>query len=162
MSSIVIYSESNDKTDIISSIIAEKIDAKLVEIKKINQNNSFLRKMYNSINNTRPKPDEIKPKQINFEDTDLIIIGSSNHFARISPTILTFINNCDFKNKNVLLFTTSTNNAFPTLKTLKDNVENNNGRILNTFIIKTRNKTDDEIKINTIKVIKELDLDLYS
>ena len=41
-------------------------------------------------------------------------------------------------------------------------IEEKNAYILNSFIIKIGNKSDDELKINTLKVLKELDLDLYT
>ena len=45
---------------------------------------------------------------------------------------------------------------------MKKKIENNGGIILNSFIMRVNNKSENEIKINTLKIIKELDLDLYS
>ena len=75
---------------------------------------------------------------------------------------MAFIKNNDFKNKNIIIFTTTSNKeAYKILKVMKQNVEQSNGEVINSFFMKTSNKNDDEILISTVKLVKKLDLDLY-
>lgn len=162
MTAIIVYSIGK-KMKFISKIIANKNTCELVEVKDITKKDEGI---LNSIKNTFTGNDtkiEIEPPYIDFSDYDLILIGSPSNNGKISPAISTIINNCNFKNKNVIIYTTSTSrHGYDVLNRMKKKIEEKNAYILNSFIIKIGNKSDDELKINTLKVLKELDLDLYT
>ena len=159
MSSIIIYAE-DPKTKFISEIISEKISSECVEIKEIRNNKGFLGNILDSLNNH--KNIEIKPKNIDLSNKYLILIGCQSHFGRPTPSILKFIKNNDFKSKNVIIFTTTTSRSdYDVLKALKKEVEKQSGNVINSFIMRVNDKNKNQLRINTIKLIKELDLDLY-
>ncbi len=162
MTSIIIFS-SNNKTKFISKIIQEKIDAELVEIKDLNKKTGFLGNIKNNYNALRSNNTDIYPESIDLTNYDLIIIGSPSTFGGISPAISTFIEKNDFENKKIIIFTTTNSRqGYEVLKNMKNKLEKKNGIILNSFIMRVYNKSEEELKLNTLKIIKELDLDLYS
>lgn len=162
MTSIIIFS-SNKKTKFISEIIQEKIDAEIVEIKDLNKQSGFIGNIKNNYNALRSNNTDIFPETIDLINYDLIIIGCPSTFGGISPAISTFIEKNSFKNKKVVIFTTTNSRqGYDVLKHMKTKIETNGGTILNSFIMRVNNKSEDEIKINTLKIIKELDLDLYA
>jgi len=58
--------------------------------------------------------------------------------------------------------TTNSRQGYDVLKNMKKKLESKGGIIVNSFIMRVNNKSEDELKINTLKIIKDLDLDLYS
>lgn len=162
MTSIIIFS-SNKKTKFISEIIQEKLEANLVEIKDLNKKSGFIGNIKNNYNALRSNNTDIFPETIDLIGYDLIIIGSPSTFGGISPSISTFIEKNSFKNKKVVIFTTTNSRqGYDVLKHMKKKIESKGGTILNSFIMRVNNKSKTEIKINTLKIIKELDLDLYA
>ncbi|MBE6485769.1 MAG: flavodoxin family protein [Methanosphaera stadtmanae] len=162
MTSIIIFS-SNKKTKLISEIIREKIDAEIVEIKDLNKKSGFIGNLKNNYNALRSNNTDIFPETIDLISYDLIIIGSPSTFGGISPSISTFIEKNSFENKKIVIFTTTNSRkGYDVLKHMKNKIETNGGTILNSFIMRVNNKSNSEIKINTLKIIKEMDLDLYA
>lgn len=162
MTSIIIFS-SNKKTKFISEIIQEKIYADIIEIKDLNKKRGILGNLQNNYNALRSNNTNIQPETIDLNGYDLIIIGSPSTFGGISPAISTFIDKNSFKNKNIIMFTTTNSRqGYDVLKNMKNKLESKGGIILNSFIMRVNNKNEDELKINTLKIIKDLDLDLYS
>jgi flavodoxin len=162
MTSIIIYS-SNREIKYITKIIQEKIESELVEIKDLNKESGFLGNIKNNYNAIRSHETNIYPETIDLNRYDLILIGSPSIFGGISPAISTFINNNSFKNKNVIIFTTThTRQGYDVLNKMKSPIEEKGGNIINSFIMRVNNKSEEELTINTLKVIKKLDLDIYS
>lgn len=162
MTSIIIFS-SNKKTKFISGIIQEKIYSDIVEIKDLNKKTGFLGNLQNNYNALRSNNTEIHPETIDLTSYDLIIIGSPSTFGGISPAISTFIDKNSFENKNIIMFTTTNSRqGYDVLKSMKNKLESKGGRIINSFIMRVNNKSEDELRINTLKIIRDLDLDLYS
>lgn len=161
MSSKIIFSPQK-KTKLVSKIISEKTGAEMVEIRSLDKKEGFFNELFKNFSYKELTPNDIRPSKIDFTDDDLIIIGSPPFHGKISPSILAFIKNNDFKNKNVIIFTTTSNKeAYRILKVMKQNIERSKGEVINSFFMKTSNKTDDEILISTVKLVKQLDLDLY-
>ncbi len=162
MTSIIIFSKNN-KMKYVSSIIKEKTYSDIIEIKDLERKSGFLGRFKNNYNALRSNKTRIEPETITLNDYDLILIGSPSTFGSVSPAISTFIEKNTFKNKNVIIYTTTNSRqGYEVLRQMKNKIEEKGGTIVNSFILRVNNKSDDEIKINTIKVIKELDLDLYT
>ncbi len=161
MTSIILYS-TNNKIRYISQIIQEKTNSKCVEIKDLKKKTGFMGNLRNNFNALSSKKTDIEPEHIDLTSYDLILIGTPSTFGGISPAISTFIDKNSFKNKNIILFTTTNSRqGYDVLNKMKKKIENKEGKIINTFIMRVNNKNKEELKINTLKVIKELDLDLY-
>lgn len=161
MTVLVIYS-SNNKTRIISEFIATRINADRVEIKDLKRKNGFFNNIKSNFNAIRLNKTEIDPETVDLEKYELILLGTPSTLGNPSPAILTLIDNCNFKNKDVIIYTT-TNSKQGTgvLNELKKRIENRGGRIINSFIVRVNDKSEEELIRNTLKVIYELDLEIY-
>jgi len=161
MSSIIIFSSSK-KMKIINKTLKEKTNSDCIEIKDLKKKNGFLNNIKNNFNALRSQKTNIEPEKVDLEKYDLILLGSPSTLGSISPAINTFLDKNDFTNKNVIIYTTTnTGKGYDVLKQMKQKVEEKGGIVLNSFIMRVNNKSDEELKINTIKLIKDLDIDLY-
>lgn len=162
MTSIILYS-SNKQIKYISNIIKEKIFSDIVEIKDLNKKTGFLSNLKNNYNAVRSKNTTIEPETINLESYDLILIGTPSTLGGISPAISTFIEKNSFKNKNIIIFTTTNSRTgYDVLNSMKEKLEEKEANIINSFIMRVNKKNNEQLKINTLKLINELDLDIYS
>ncbi|MBR0471259.1 MAG: hypothetical protein IJI98_00995 [Methanosphaera sp.] len=162
MTSIIIFS-SNKSIKIITTTLKEKLESDIAEIKDLNKKQGFLKNIRNNINALRSQETSIEPEIIDMTSYDLIILGCPSTLGGISPAIKTFISKNNFKDKNIIIFTTTnTGQGYDVLKQIKEKLEDKEAHIVNSFIMRVNNKSEEELKINTIKLIKQLDIDLYS
>ncbi|WP_323735575.1 hypothetical protein PXD04_06660 [Methanosphaera sp. ISO3-F5] len=162
MTSIIIFS-SNKSIKIITTTLKEKLESDIAEIKDLNKKQGFLKNIRNNINALRSQETSIEPEIIDMTGYDLIILGCPSTLGGISPAIKTFISKNNFKDKNIIIFTTTnTGQGYDVLKQIKEKLEDKEAHIVNSFIMRVNNKSEEELKINTIKLIKQLDIDLYS
>jgi len=161
MTILVTYSE-NKEIRIISQFIADRIHSDCIEIKDLNKKSGFFNNIISDYKALRSSFTTIEPNSIDFSEYNLILLGSPSILGKPSPAILTLINNCDFKNKDVIIYTTTrSSKGTSVLKELKKKIESKGGKILNSCIFRVNEKTEEELIMNTLKVIYELDLDLY-
>lgn len=161
MAVLVTYS-SNNKTKFISEFIANRINAECIEIKDLKRKNGFFNNIRNNFNAIRSNTTDIEPETIDMNKYDLILLGCPSTLGSASPAILTLINNCDLTNKDLIIFTTTNSKqGMGVLNELKKHVELKGGRVINSFIVRVNNKTSEELTLNTLKVLYELDLDIY-
>ena len=106
MSVLVTYS-SNNKIKIVSEFIANRIDADSIEIKDLKRKNGFFNNIRNNYNALCLNKTEISPEVIDFTNYNLILLGTPSTYGNPSPAILTLIDNCNFKNKDVIIYTTT-------------------------------------------------------
>lgn len=162
MTSIIIYS-SNNKIKTISNTLAEKTESDIQEIRDLQKKNGIFNNIRNNFNALRSQHTHIEPETIDLKRYDLIIIGCPSTFGGLSPAMNTFISKNEFNNKNIIIYTTTnTGKGYDVLKQMKEKLELKGAHIINSFIMRVNNKSDEELKINTIKLIKELDIDLYT
>ncbi|OED30147.1 flavodoxin [Methanosphaera sp. WGK6] len=161
MAVLVTYS-TNNKTKIVSEFLANRVNADCIEIKDLNIKKGFFNNIRNNYNALRSKKTDINPEVIDLEKYNLILIGTPTILGNPSPAILTLIENCNFKNKDVIIFTTThTTQGHSVLNEMKKSIELKGGRIINAFIIRVNDKSKEDIIKSTLRVIYELDLDLY-
>jgi len=161
MSLLIVYS-SGREIQYISHIIKDKFNADIIEVKDLNRKRGFFNNIKSNFNALRSTNTEISPETIDLDDYNLILVGCPSTMGNASPAIKTLINNCDFSNKNVILYTTTkANNATGVLKQMKKLVEDNNGVVVNTFIQRVNDKSEQDLMVNTIKLLPHLDIDLY-
>lgn len=161
MTVLVTYS-SNNKTRIVSEFIAKRVNADCIEIKDLKRKNGFFNNIKSNFNAIRLNKTEIDPETIDLEKYELILLGTPSTLGNPSPAILTLIDNCNFKNKDVIIYTTTNSKqGTSVLNELKKQIEKQGGRIINSFIVRVNDKSEEELIRNTLKVIYELDLEIY-
>lgn len=161
MSLLIVYS-SGKKIQYISNIINERYDSDIVEVKDLNRKKGFLNNLKSNYAAFRNNTTKISPEHIDLEKYNLVLLGCPSTLGNISPALNTLIANCDFSNKDVMIYTTTNGtNATGVLKQMKKAVDKKHGKVVNSFIIRTNNKTNQELLINTVKLLPQLDIDLY-
>ncbi|MBO7719577.1 MAG: hypothetical protein J6S29_05445 [Methanosphaera sp.] len=161
MSLLIVYS-SGKKIQYISNIINERYDSDIVEVKDLNRKKGFLNNIKSNYAAFRNNTTKITPEYVDFAKYNLILLGCPSTLGNISPALNTFIANCDFTGKNVMIYTTTNGtNATGVLKQIKKAADKKNANVVNSFIIRTNNKTDQELLINTVKLLPQLDIDLF-
>lgn len=162
MSVIIVFS-SGKEIRLISHVMAERIECETIEIKDLKRKNGIINNIISNYNAVRYNKTNIEPEHMNFDKNNLILIGTPSTMGNPSPAIITFIENNNFKNKNIILFTTTNSmQGHSILNDMKKRIEKKGGIIINSFIMRVNNKSEDELKNNTLLVLHKLDIDLYS
>ena len=145
MKIIVIYYTRTGKTEIVAKAIAEEFSCELRKIQeKPNRKGLFgyIRAGYDAIK--RKTVQLISP---NFSlDYDLIFIGTPTWAWRPVPAIITYLQQCNLENKDVILFSTYASSSGNSVKIMWDVVENKKGRILYSFTVQTLGTNEQIIK----------------
>ncbi|BAW31620.1 MAG TPA: flavodoxin domain-containing protein [Methanothermobacter sp.] len=163
MKTLIIYYSRTKKTETVAKTLADELSAETIEIKDLKDRYSFLSTMGSIIDAIREKKTKIDPENIDLKDYNLLYIGSPTWAGKPAPAIITLIDNLNLKGKDVILFSTmgrqGGNNV---IERMAEKIKARGGRIINSFIIKTGGKQFNEIKEDTLKVIAEKDLKIYS
>jgi flavodoxin len=95
------------------------------------------------------------PKAVDLKDYDLIIICSPTWGMRLTPAITEFMNASDFKDKKVFVVAVAAAEMkAKTFKRIGDEIRSKGGTDAGNLLIKTMFKKPEEIKTETIKLIK--------
>jgi flavodoxin len=162
MKTVILYYSRTQKTALVAKTIAEKIGADTLEIMDLKNRAGFLSYVNASADALRENKTNIKPDPVDISDYGLVYIGTPTWAGKPAPAIITLIDKCDLKGKDVILFATmGSRSGSRVLGRMEEKVEARGGRMVNSFLMKTGDKSMEEIIEDTKKVIKELDLKLY-
>lgn len=162
MKTVILYYSRTQKTALVAKTLAEGIQADTIEVMDLKDRAGFLNYMNASADALRENKTNIKPDPVNINDYGLVYIGTPTWAGKPAPAIITLIDKCDLKGKDVILFATmGGRGGRGVLERMEEKVEARGGRMVNSFLMKTGNKSLEEISEDTKKVIQELDLKLY-
>ncbi|ADP77956.1 flavodoxin/nitric oxide synthase [Methanothermus fervidus DSM 2088] len=156
---IVIYYSRTGNTEVVAKTIAKETKAELVKIEDLKNRRGFFGIFLAIVDALLKKKTDITPRSIDLKKYDVIYIGSPVWARNPAPAILTFIDNSDFSNKNVVIFVTmAAHGGDNAIKTMKEKIYSKNGKVIGAFSIKTRDKNKEEIKEETIKKLGEINV----
>ena len=159
---IIIYYSLGGKTDLIAKTLAENLNADLVRIYDLKKRDGIKNKFLSSINAFRETKTDIKPSKIDLTDYDTIYFGTPTWVGNPTPAILTIIDKCDLKAKDVILFATMDSNRGETnIERLEEKVKIRGARVIESFTIPTKNKSSEKLIKDTEAIIKMKDLKMY-
>ncbi|MCK9150912.1 flavodoxin family protein [Methanobacterium alcaliphilum] len=162
MKTIVLYYSRSRKTATVAETIANELSTDIQEIKDVRERSGFLNYVNASVDALRESKTKINPEKLDLNDYGLVYIGTPTWAGKPAPAIITMIDQCDFKGKDVILFATMGNQGGKgAIKRMKEKVEARGARTVNSFVLKTNNQELIEIKSNTLKKIEEHDLKIY-
>ena len=154
MKKLVVFYSLTGKTEIVAKTIAKELKADHCRVEEIKKRNRFLAYITGGYAAIRDRCSEIKPVELNVHDYDLILLGSPIWASRPVPAINAFINNTDFKNKEVIAFFTMGGTEY---KKATDNItvkiEKSSGKLLDSFGVRAKRNSDAIVK-ETKKMIK--------
>ena len=163
MKAIIIYYSEGGNTKQVAETLSSQLNADLAEIKDMKPRNGFQGKILSSIDAFRENKTEINPKKVELEDYKVVYFGTPTWASNAAPAIITVIDKCDLRGKDVVLFTTmNVSGGISTIDRMKEKVESRGARVVESFTIKTKNKSLSQIKKDSENVAELLDLNLYT
>jgi flavodoxin len=158
MKTVIFYYSRTRKTAKVAKTIAEEIKADSIEIIDLKDRMGAINYLSSIIDALRENKTSIKPNEFDLSEYSLVYIGSPTWAAKPAPAILTMIDMCDLKDKDVILFTTmgSSGNE-KVIERMKEKIKARGGRMVNSFAVKTGGKEIDDIHTDTKRILEELD-----
>ncbi|MBE6499053.1 MAG: flavodoxin [Methanobrevibacter thaueri] len=162
MAKIIIYYSQGGRTDLVAKTLAKNLNADLVRISDLKNRKGFKNKLFASINAFRETKTEILPEKVNLENYDTIYFGTPTWAGNPTPAILTIIDRCDLKSKDVILFATmDANHGESNIARLEEKVKLRGARVIESFTIATKDKSPKKLAQDTEAIIKMKDLNMY-
>jgi len=162
MKTLIIYYSNTGTTSLVAKTLAYHLQADIVRIHDLKNRNGFKNRFLASINAFRESKTQIKPEKLDLTEYDVIYFGTPTWNGNPTPAIITIIDNCDLKGKDVVLFATmDSNRGDSNLERLHEKVKARGARVIESFSVKTKNKSRDQLINDTETIIEMLDLKMY-
>lgn len=162
MRRIIIYYSQGGTTDLIAKTLAKNLNADLVRIHDLKNREGFKNRLLASINAFRETKTDIVPAHVDLIHYDTIYFGTPTWNGNPTPAILTIIDRCDLRAKDVVLFATmDANRGDSNIGRLEEKVKLRGARVIETFTIPTKGKDTEKLVRDTEAIIDTKDLKMY-
>jgi len=156
MKSLVVYYSLTGKTKLVSQIIAESLNATLVEIterRPIPIPFVYLSGGFRALTNRGSK---INPVDVDLKQYERIFIGSPTWGSRPAPAVNSFIYQTNFEGRSVVpFFTMGGDNAEGALANITAKIEKSQGKVVGSFAITSYRASNEEIITRAKEAIEE-------
>jgi len=153
---LVVYYSLTGKTKLVSQVIAEALNATLLEIEErrpIPKPFVYLSGGFAAITNRGSK---INPVAVDLKQYERIFIGSPIWASRPVPAINSFIYKTNFEGRSIIpFFTMGGTNAEKALANITAKIERSQGKVAGSFAITSYKLSDEEIIARAKEAIKE-------
>lgn len=162
MKTLIIYYSESGSTQKVAETLAIKLECDLCRVKDLKKRTGFKNKITSSIDAFRENKTEIYPESLNLQEYNTIYFGTPTWANNPAPAIITMIDRCDLRGKDIVLFATMTGKGGQAaIKRMQEKVEARGARVIETFSLKTKDKTLAQIQEDSENIAKLLDLSLY-
>ena len=162
MERIILYYSESGKTKVVAETLALNLRCDICQIKDMKKRDGIRSRLGSTIDAFRESKTEIYPPTLDLEEYGTIYIGTPIWANNPTPAIITLIDSCDLRGKDIILFTTgSTSDGEAALEKMEIKVKARGARVVQQFSLKTRDKTAAELQKDTENLFRKLDLDLY-
>jgi flavodoxin len=162
MKKLIIYYSQGGTTDTVARTLAKKLRTDLLRVHDLKNREGFKNRLLSSINAFRETKTDIVPASVDLTPYGTIIFGTPTWAGNPTPAILTIIDRCNLRGKDVILFATMDGNRGDSnIKRLEEKVKMRGARVIETFTIATKGKTPEELVHDTEVVIEMKDLKMY-
>ncbi len=162
MRRIIIYYSQGGTTDLIAKTLAKNLNADLVRIHDLKNREGFTNKIFATINAFRETKTDIIPAKVDLRGYDTVYFGTPTWTGNPTPAILTIIDRCDLRAKDVVLFATmDSNRGDSNISRLEEKVKLRGARVIESFTIATKNKKPEKLVSDTEAIIEMKDLKMY-
>ena len=156
MKSLVVYYSLTGKTKLVSQVMAEALNATLLEIRETKPRKLgplvYLLGGFAAITNRGSK---IDPIDVDFKQYEPIFIGSPIWASRPVPAINSFIYQTNFEGRSIIpFFTMGGDNSEKALANITAKIERSQGKVAGSFAIKSYRVSDEEIIARAKEAIK--------
>lgn len=158
----IIYYSHGGTTDLVAKTLANHLNAKLIRIHDLKNRDGLKNRLLASINAFRETKTDIIPAKVDLTNFDTIYFGTPTWNGNPTPAILTIIDRCDLRAKDVILFATmDSNRGDSNIERLEEKVRLRGARVIESFTIATKDKSPEKLVSDTEAVIKIKDLKMY-
>ena len=162
MAKIIIYYSQGGTTDLIAKTLASNLNADLVRIHDLKNREGFANRLFSSINAFRATKTDIVPAKVDLRGYDTIYFGTPTWSGNPTPAILTIIDRCDLRAKDVILFATmDSNRGESNIERLERKVKLRGARVIESFTMTTKDKSPEQLVNDTEAIIEMKDLRMY-
>ncbi len=162
MATLIIYYSQGGTTDIVARTLAKKLGAYLLRIQDLKNREGFANRLLSSINAFRETKTEIAPANVDLTPYDTIYFGTPTWSGNPTPAILTMIDRCNLRGKDVILFATmDSNRGDANIERLEEKVKMRGARVIESFTLATKNKSHEKLVSDTEAIIEMKDLMMY-
>ena len=156
MKALVVYYSLTGKTKLVAQVIAEALNAPLVEITETKPRKSgpfvYLTGGFAAFTNRGSK---IRPIGVDLKEMETMFIGSPVWASRPAPAINSFIYRTDFEGRNIIpFFAMGGENSDKALANITAKIERRQGRVVGSFAVTTYEVSDEEIIARTKEAIR--------
>jgi flavodoxin len=163
MATIIIYYSQGGTTELVAKTLAKNLNASLVKIHDLKNREGFKNRLLSSINAFREVKTDIIPAKVDLRGYDTIYFGTPTWAGNPTPAILTIIDRCDLRAKDVVLFATmDSNRGESNIERLEEKVKVRGARVIESFTIATKDKSPEKLVNDTEAIIEMKDLKMYS
>lgn len=156
MKPLVVYYSLTGKTKLVSQVIAEALNATLLEIEEkrpIPMPFVYLSGSFAAFMNRGSK---INPVDVDLKQYERIFIGSPIWAYRPAPAINSFIYKMNFEGRSIIpFFTMGGDNSEKALANITAKIERSQGKVAGSFAITSYGVSDEEIIARAKEAIKE-------
>ena len=157
MKPLVVYYSLTGKTKLVSQVIAEALNATLVEIQETKPRKPGP-SVY-SIGGLKAKMNKgtkINPIDVDLKQHETIFIGSPIWGSRPAPAINSFIYKTNFEGRSIIpFFTMGGDNSEKALANITAKIERSQGKVAGSFAITSYGVSDEEIIARAKEAIKD-------
>ena len=155
MKSLVVYYSMTGKTRLVAQVIAEALDAALVEIEERRPTPMPFVYLSGGFAATINRGREINPIDVDLKQYDRIFIGSPIWNSRPTPAINSFIYQTNFEGRTVIpFFTMAGDNSEKALANVTAKIERSQGKVTGSFAIRSYKVPDEEITARAKEAVK--------
>jgi len=156
MKPLVVYYSLTDKTKLVSQVIAEALNATLVEITETKPIKlGPLVYLIGGFAATINRGSKINHIDIDLKQHETIFIGSPIWNSRPAPAINSFIYQTNFEGRSIIpFFTMGGDNSEKALANITAKIEKSQGKVAGSFAIKSYKVSDEEIIAKAKEAVK--------
>ena len=157
MKPLVVYYSLTGKTRLVAQVIAEALNATLLEIKDTKPRKlGPLVYLIGGFAATINRGSKIYPIGVDLKQYETIFIGSPIWNSRPAPAINSFIYQTNFEGRSMIpFFTMAGDNSEKALANITAKIERSQGKVAGSFAITTYRVSDEEIIARAKEVIKK-------
>jgi flavodoxin len=157
MKALVVYYSLTGKTKLVAQVIAEALDAMLLEIKETKPRKPGpLVYLIGGYAATMNRGSVINPIDVDITQYETIFIGSPVWASRPAPAVNSFIYRTNFEGRSIIpFFTMGGKNSGKALANITAKIERSQGKVVGSFTITSYGLSDEAIIARAKEAIKE-------
>ena len=162
MKKLIIYYSLSGRTDLVGRTLAKNLHADLLRVHDLKNREGFKNKLFASISAFRETKTKIAPESVDLTPYGTVYFGTPTWTGNPTPAILTIIDRCNLRGKDVVLFATmDAKHGDTNIKRLEEKVKMRGARVIETFTIATKDKDPSKLALDTETIIEMKDLKMY-